>query len=167
MTAAIGVMWTAIRRAASATTASASGSPALAPPKIAGTAYGGSSVEGSRLFTGQPGGEGGDGRRTRVIGVLPLAAQRVVELARGAAVARDELAANDQPGAETGPHRQEGEVLHAPADAPPALADGGQVDVILDRDADPEARLQIPADLEPLEARRCSPPAELFRWRGR
>ena len=47
-----------------------------------------------------------------------------------------ELAPEDEPGAEARPDREEDEVLHPARDPVPPLADGREVDVVLDRDGE-------------------------------
>ena len=58
-------------------------------------------------------------------------AEREVDLARRAVSAGDELPADDQARPESSSHRDKGEVLDPAADATPALADGGEIDVVL------------------------------------
>ena len=63
-----------------------------------------------------------------------------------------QLAAEDEPGAEPGADREEDEVLHSPRDPLPALADRGQVDVVLDRHRQAEPIADVVAPVPPFEA---------------
>ena len=63
-----------------------------------------------------------------------------------------ELAPKDEAGAEAGTDREEDEVLHPARDSLPALADRGQVDVVLDGDGEPEPVANVVTPVPPLEA---------------
>jgi hypothetical protein len=58
-------------------------------------------------------------------------------------VAGQQLSAEHQPRAKPGTDREEREVLDPARDAPPALADGGEVDVVGDLDGPPEPLRQL------------------------
>ena len=152
MTAAIGAMCSAIRRASSATTSRATGSPARAAAKIERGSYGGSStVAGRRALRASR-----ERRRARV-DVLGEADARVVELARRAVPAAVQLAAQHEPGAEAGADRDEDEVVDAARDAAPLLAERGEVDVVLDRHRQSEPLRELAREavaLEPGHVRR-------------
>ena len=68
-----------------------------------------------------------------------------------------------EPGAEAGADREEDEVVDAARDAPPLLAEGGEVDVVLDRQRQREPRSQIGAEVAVLEARARSSPGARAR----
>src|SRR5262249_61590308 len=78
--------------------------------------------------------------------------RREVELARRAVVAAVELAAQDEAGSEAGADREEDEVVDAACDPTPALAECGEVDVVLDRDRRPDARGELAVEVLGLEA---------------
>ena len=64
-----------------------------------------------------------------------------------------ELAAQDEPGAQPGADREEDEVLDAARDARPVLAEGGEVDVVLEGDRETRAaRRASPREVAALEA---------------
>ena len=63
-----------------------------------------------------------------------------------------QLAGEHEPGAQPGPDRDEREVVDAPAEAAPVLAQRREVDVVLDRHRQPEAPLELGADGRALEA---------------
>ena len=71
--------------------------------------------------------------------VLVAPGRDEVDLAGRAVTAAVQLAAQHEAGAEAGADREEHEVLDAPRHAAPALADRGEVDVVLD--ASPAARV--------------------------
>ena len=75
-----------------------------------------------------------------------------VDLARGAVAAPVQLAAKHEAGAEPGAHREEHEVFDAPRHPAPALADGGEVDVVLDADGQLEPAAEVAAPVAPFEA---------------
>ena len=62
-----------------------------------------------------------------------------------------ELAAEHDPGPHAGADREEDEVVHAARHAQPALAERGEVDVVLERDRQPEARFELGLEGPPLE----------------
>src|SRR5919204_661244 len=112
-----------------------------------------------------PGCESGDGQR-RWIGVLVQTGQREVDLPRRAVPPPVQLAAEDEPGAGAGAHRQEDEVVHAARDPAPALADRREIDVVLERHWEPEARFELGPEAASLEARDVRGEAEPATRRG-
>src|SRR5437867_174842 len=64
-----------------------------------------------------------------------------------------QLAFEDEPHAHPGADRQEREVVDAPSDAEPPLAERGEVDVVLQRDGDLETVAELVAERASLEAR--------------
>ena len=74
-----------------------------------------------------------------------------VDLAGGAVPAAVELTAEDDPCSHAGSDREEDEVVDAAGDALPLLAQGGQVDVVLERHREAERALELATELAPLE----------------
>ena len=96
---------------------------------------------------------------------------RQVELAGRAVAAAVELAAEDESDAETGADREEDEVVDAARHAVPLLAEGGEVNVVLERDRQAETLLELGAGARPsspgkLRGRR-EPSGRRRRRRGR
>jgi len=63
-----------------------------------------------------------------------------------------ELAAEDDSGADAGSDREKDEVVDAAGDPAPLLAQGGEVDVVLEPDRQVEGALQFAGECSPLEA---------------
>ena len=138
VTAAIGAMWSAIRRASS--------SHHLPRERVAGarrgedrrarrTAAAASCSPPFSATSRSASAETADAHGS----ISSLAPGRdEVDLAGGAVTAAVQLAAQHEAGAEAGADGEEDEVLDAPRHAAPALADRGEVDVVLD--ASPAAR---------------------------
>src|SRR3989442_12487394 len=63
-----------------------------------------------------------------------------------------DLAAQDDPGAETGADRQEDEVVDATGDSRPLLSDRSEVDVVLEGDGKRQALGDFPPELASLDA---------------
>ena len=142
-------MCSAIRRASSATTSRATASPARAAPKTARGSKGAASAV-SAAPRREPRGSAETAPGARVDLLAARADQ--VELARRAVAAAVQLAAQHEPGAEAGADREEDEVLDAPGDAEPLLADRREVDVVLERHRESEPRLELGAEGQALEA---------------
>ena len=101
--------------------------------------------------------ERADRARARV-DVLPQPDEREVDLAGSAVMAAVQLAAQDETGAHARADREEGEVVDAAGDAAPLLADGGEVDVVLEAHGSLEAPSQLRPEGVALETRaRWSP----------
>ena len=146
MTAAIGAMWSAILRASSSTTRSASESPVRA------------CANSVRVSSGAPRPWANSGQRLSArVDVLAQAHARVVELAGRSVVPPMELSVQHDPGAKTGADRDEREVVDAARDAAPPLAERGEVDVVLDPHRVAETRPDSRAESVLFEARdvRC------------
>ena len=78
--------------------------------------------------------------------------EREVDLAGRPVVTAVELAAQDEAGAHAGADREEEKVVDTARDPLPLLAEGRQVDVVLEPDAEPEALLELGREGRSLEA---------------
>ena len=92
-------------------------------------------------------GDLGSGR----VDVLVERIEREVDLPGKTVPPRVELAAKHDPGPHAGADREEDEVVHAPRHTQPPLAERGQVDVVLERDREPEAGFELGLEGPPLE----------------
>ena len=115
------------------------------------TSNGGCRVVAAPFSADEPRGELGDCGSAR-IDLVRAAGRDQVDLAGGAVAAAMELAPEDQPGAEAGTDREEDEVLHPARDPLPALADGRQVDVVLDGDGKTQPVANVVTPESSLEA---------------
>src|SRR4051794_28883482 len=102
---------------------------------------------------GEPRGERRHADGRRVVLALEVAAEREVHLAGGPVMAPVQLAPQHEPGAEAGSDREEHEVLHPLPHAAPVLADGRQVDVVVDRHRHTQGLLERGPDPHPLQPR--------------
>ena len=86
----------------------------------------------------------------------------MAELAGVVERAADQLAVADQPPGEAGADVQVDEVAHLPADAEAQLGESRRVDVVVDRDRQPEARAKLGAEVDraiDVEVHRVEPAA--------
>src|SRR5262249_50172110 len=106
-------------------------------------------------FPSQLGGDRGQGARAGV--EIQMTGPRVIELARCAVVPAVNLSPQDDAGAEPGADRDEDEVVHSAGYSLPVLADGREVDVVLERHRTRQLlgclTAEIPS-LEPWDVRR-------------
>ena len=144
-------MWSAIRRATSATTSPARASPWRAAVKISRGSYGGVSIDSTpsrlRELLGERADRGGRG-------VEPVSQpdQREVELAGGTVAARVQLAAQHEAASEPRADGEKHEVVDAARDALPLLPERREVDVVDERHVEPEPVAQVTAEIGALEA---------------
>ena len=148
-----------MRRAVSSTTARPSGSFARAAEKIARASNGGPSSVSKRALLRQARRECGDRARARV-DVLPQPDEREVDLTGSAVMAPVQVAAQHETGTHAGADGEEGEVVHAAGDAAPLLADGGEVDVVLEAHGNLEAPSQLRPEGVALETRHAGRQAD-------
>ena len=139
-------------RAVSSSTRSAAASPSAARAKTSGTA---DILRGERRIAGADAGrgdqplEGAGPERLRLEGVG--AERQEAELARRVVRAPNQLAADDQPAADAGAERDEGEVVEPLARPLPGLALNGEVHVVLEQHVAAERRLQRGRHVHPVE----------------
>ena len=119
-----------------------------------------------RRRAGEPRRERRDGGRARV-DLVAAAGRDEVDLAGGAVAAAVELAPEHEPGAEAGADREEHEVVDPARDPAPVLADGGEVDVVLDVTGSPSRVASVVAEVAALEARDVRREPELAGRRRR
>ena len=148
-----------MRRAVSSTTARPSGSFARAAEKIARASNGGAELGVERALLRQARRECADRARAR-IDVLPQPDEREVDLTGSAVMAPVQVAAQHETGTHARADREEGEVVHAAGDAAPLLADGGEVDVVLEAHRDLEAPSQLRPEGVALETRHAGRQAD-------